>query len=120
MNEMGLKANSKPKKSARVVGDVLGKYHPHGDTACYEALVRMAQEWNTRYPLIKLDGNNGSRDGDPAAAMRYTEIKMTQIGEQVLKDVHKETVEFKPNYDDTEVEPVEFPCMLPMLMANGM
>lgn len=119
MNEMGLKANSKPKKSARVVGDVLGKYHPHGDTACYEALVRMAQEWNTRYPLIKLDGNNGSRDGDPAAAMRYTEIKMTQIGEQVLKDVHKETVEFKANYDDTELEPVEFPCMLPMLMANG-
>lgn len=119
MNEMGLKANSKPKKSARVVGDVLGKFHPHGDTACYEALVRMAQEWNTRYPLIKLDGNNGSRDGDPAAAMRYTEIKMTQIGEQVLKDVHKETVEFKANYDDTELEPVEFPCMLPMLMANG-
>ena len=119
MNEMGLKANSKPKKSARVVGDVLGKFHPHGDSACYEALVRMAQEWNTRYPLIKLDGNNGSRDGDPAAAMRYTEIKMTNIGEQLLKDVHKETVDFKPNYDDTEVEPVEFPCMLPMLMANG-
>lgn len=119
MNEMGLKANSKPKKSARVVGDVLGKYHPHGDQACYLAIVRMAQEWNTRYPLVKLDGNNGSRDGDPAAAMRYTEIKMSPIGEQVLADSHKNTVDFKPNYDDTEVEPVEFPCMLPMLMANG-
>lgn len=119
MNEMGLSFKSKPKKSARVVGDVLGKYHPHGDTACYDALVRTSQEWNTRYPLTKIDGNNGSRDGDPAAAMRYTEIKLSAIGEQMLKDIHKDTVDFKANYDDTEREPVELPCMLPMLMANG-
>ena len=119
MGEMGLDSKSKPKKSARVVGDVLGKYHPHGDTACYEALVRTSQDWNTRYPLTKIDGNNGSRDGDPAAAMRYTEIKLSAIGEQMLKDIHKNTVDFKPNYDDTELEPIDLPCMLPMLMANG-
>ena len=73
-----------------------------------------------RYPLVQLDGNNGSRDGDPAAAMRYTEIKLTKIGEQMLSDIHKNTVEFVPNYDDTELEPSELPCMLPMLLANGM
>lgn len=119
MSEMGLQADKKPKKSARVVGDVLGKYHPHGDMSVYEAIVRMAQEWNSRYPLIKLDGNNGSRDGDPAAAMRYTEIKMSRIGQLSTTDIHKNTVDFKPNYDDTEKEPITLPMMLPMLMANG-
>lgn len=119
MSEMGLKANQKPKKAARVVGDVIGRFHPHGDQSVYDATVRMAQEWNSRYPLVYLQGNNGSRDGDPAAAMRYTEIKLTKIGEQLTADLHKNTVDFKPNYDDTELEPVTFPCMLPMLLANG-
>lgn len=119
MSEMGLKANSKPKKSARVVGDVLGKWHPHGDTSVYDALVRAAQEWNMRYPLVDIHGNNGSRDGDPAAAMRYTEMKLTKIGEEMLSSIHKGTVDFEPNYDDTELEPQELPCMLPMLLANG-
>lgn len=119
MTEMGLRAKEKPKKAARVVGDVIGKYHPHGDQSVYDATVRMAQEWNSRYPLVYLQGNNGSRDGDPAAAMRYTEIKMTKIGEQLTTNLHKDTVDFKPNYDDTELEPVTLPCMLPMLLANG-
>lgn len=119
MNEMGLKANSKVKKSARVVGDVLGKYHPHGDASVYDALVRAGQEWNMRYPLVKIQGNNGSRDGDSPAAMRYTEMKLTKIGEKMLSGIHKDTVDFMPNYDDTELEPKELPCMLPMLLANG-
>lgn len=89
------------------------------DASVYEAVVRATQDWNMRYPLVQLDGNNGSRDGDPAAAMRYTEIKLTKIGEQMLSDIHKNTVEFVPNYDDTELEPSELPCMLPMLLANG-
>lgn len=120
MNEMGLRANSKPKKSARVVGDVLGKFHPHGDASVYDAVVRATQDWSMRYPLVELSGNNGSRDGDPAAAMRYTEIRLSKIGEQMLTDIHKNTVDFVSNYDDTELEPSELPCMLPMLLANGM
>lgn len=119
MYTMGLKANTKPKKSARVVGDVLGKYHPHGDASVYEAIVRSAQDWSMRYPLISLEGNNGSRDGDPAAAMRYTEIKLSKIGEAILDDINKNTVDFAPNYDDTELEPTTLPCKLPMLLANG-
>ena len=119
MYDMGLRANAKPKKSARVVGDVLGKYHPHGDASVYEAIVRATQDWNMRYPLINLQGNNGSRDGDSAAAMRYTEIKLTKIGEQTLADINKNTVDFSPNYDDTELEPDTLPCRLPMLLANG-
>lgn len=120
MYDMGLRANAKPKKSARVVGDVLGKYHTHGDASVYEAIVRATQDWNMRYPLINLQGNNGSRDGDSAAAMRYTEIKLTKIGEQTLADINKNTVDFSPNYDDTELEPDTLPCRLPMLLANGM
>lgn len=119
MHQMGLKASGKPKKSARVVGDVLGKWHPHGDASVYEAIVRMAQEWNSRYPLVYLQGNNGSRDGDPAAAMRYTEIKFSPIGEHIMSDINKNTVDFKPNYDNTEMEPVATPGMLPILLANG-
>lgn len=119
MNEMGLKANSKTKKSARVVGDVIGKYHARGDTSVYEATVRASQPWNMRYPLIFLQGNNGSRDGDPAAAMRYTEVKLTKYGEQMLKDIHKDTIDFIPNYDDTELEPNDIPSLLPNLLANG-
>lgn len=120
MYQMGLRASGKPKKAARVVGDVIGKWHPHGDQSVYDAIVRMAQEWNSRYPLVYLQGNNGSRDGDPAAAMRYTEIKLTPIGEHNMADINKNTVDFQPNYDNTEMEPVDTPTMLPMLFANGM
>jgi DNA gyrase subunit A len=119
MNEMGLKANAKQKKSARVVGDVIGKFHPHGDTSVYEAAVRMSQDWTLRYPIIDFQGNNGSRDNDSAAAMRYTEIRLSHYGEQLLKDVNKNTVDFKANYDDTEVEPIAAPSLIPNLLANG-
>lgn len=119
MYNLGLKANSQHKKSARVVGDVLGLWHPHGDASVYEALVRLSQEWNMRYPLVNIHGNNGSRDGDGPAAMRYTGIKLTKIGEQVLSDINKNTVDYELNYDDTEMEPVTLPCNLPLLLANG-
>ena len=119
MYQMGLKPSGKPKKSARVVGDVIGRFHPHGDQAVYDAIVRMSQDWNSRYPLVELQGNNGSRDGDSPAAMRYTEIKLTAIGEHNMEDVNKNTVDFQPNYDNTELEPIDTPTMLPMLFANG-
>lgn len=119
MYNLGLKANSQHKKSARVVGDVLGLWHPHGDASVYEALVRLSQDWNMRYPLVDIHGNNGSRDGDSAAAMRYTGARLTKIGEQVLSDINKNTVDYELNYDDTEMEPVTLPCNLPLLLANG-
>lgn len=119
MYTMGLKSNAKVKKSARVVGDTLGKFHAHGDASVYEAIVRASQDWNMRYPLIEMPSNNGSRDGDPAAAMRYTELRLSKVGEAILDDINKNTVEFEPNYDDTELEPVTLPCKLPMLIANG-
>ena len=119
MYEMGLRANSSYKKSARIVGDVLGKYHPHGDASVYDALVRLAQDFSLRYPVVNPQGNFGSIDGDPAAAMRYTEAKMSRIGEEMLSDIQKETVDFKPNYDDSLTEPSVLPGAFPFLLANG-
>ncbi len=106
-------------KCARVVGEVLGKYHPHGDSACYDALVRLAQDFSMRYPLIDGQGNFGSIDGDPAAAYRYTECRMKKIGQELLSDIDKETVDFQPNYDDKETEPTVLPTRLPNLLING-
>lgn len=119
MFEMGLKYNTPFKKSARIVGDVLGKYHPHGDASVYEALVRLAQTFSLRYPVVYPQGNFGSIDGDPAAAMRYTEAKMSRIGEEMLNDIQKETVDFGPNYDDSLEEPLVLPAAFPFLLANG-
>lgn len=119
MFEMGLRANSSFKKCARIVGDVLGKYHPHGDASVYDALVRLAQDFSLRYPVVNPQGNFGSIDGDPAAAMRYTEAKMSRIGEEMLQDIQKETVNFGPNYDDSMQEPTVLPASFPFLLANG-
>lgn len=119
MSEIGLSTTSKHMKSARVVGDVLGKYHPHGDSAAYEALVRMSQDFSLRYPLIDGQGNFGSRDGDGAAAMRYTEVRLTPYSELLLSEVKQGTVDFKKNYDGTMDEPTVLPARLPMLLLNG-
>ncbi|EDM24176.1 DNA gyrase subunit A [Caminibacter mediatlanticus] len=119
MYKMGITSSSPYKKSARIVGDVIGKYHPHGDTAVYEALVRMAQNFSMREPLIDGQGNFGSIDGDNAAAMRYTEARLTKIAEELLKDIDKDTVDFIPNYDGTEKEPVVLPARFPNLLVNG-
>jgi DNA gyrase subunit A len=106
-------------KCARVVGDVLGRFHPHGDSAAYDALVRLAQDFAMRYPLIDGQGNFGSVDGDPPAAYRYTECRMEKIGQELLADIDKETVEYQPNYDDKEMEPTVLPTKLPNLLVNG-
>ena len=119
MKEMGLKHNTAYKKSARVVGDVLGKYHPHGDSAVYGAVVRMAQDFSLRYPMIDGQGNFGSIDGDFAAAMRYTEVRMDAITEEMLADLDKNTVDFIPNYDDSLKEPLILPSKIPSLLING-
>lgn len=119
MYEMGLRANTPFKKAARIVGDVLGKYHPHGDSSVYDALVRLAQDFSLRYPVVKPQGNFGSVDGDPAAAMRYTEAKLSAIGEEMLADLQKETVDFGPNYDDSLEEPLVLPAAFPFLLVNG-
>lgn len=119
MYEMGLRFNTPFKKAARIVGDVLGKYHPHGDASVYDALVRLAQDFSLRYPVVKPQGNFGSIDGDPAAAMRYTEAKMSRIGEEMLNDIQKETVDFIPNYDDSLLEPHVLPASVPFLLING-
>jgi DNA gyrase subunit A len=119
MNLMGLKPNTQTKKSARVVGDVIGKFHPHGDTAVYDAMVRMAQDFSLRYPLVFGQGNFGSIDGDPPAAYRYTEAKLMQISSELLQDIEKETVKFVPNYDNSLKEPTLLPGKLPSLMLNG-
>jgi DNA gyrase subunit A len=119
MHEMGLQPNRPTKKSARVVGDVMGKLHPHGDASIYDALVRMAQPFSLRYPLVEGQGNFGSVDGDPPAAMRYTEARLAKISAAVLEDIDKETVDFKSNYDDTEVEPEVLPTRIPNLLVNG-
>ena len=119
MDAMGLGANAKPVKSARVVGDVLGKYHPHGDQAAYDALVRMAQSFSLRYPLIDGQGNFGSRDGDGAAAMRYTEARLTPISRLLLDELNQGTVDFMPNYDGSQQEPKLLPARLPMVLLNG-
>jgi DNA gyrase subunit A len=119
MNELGLTSSARFRKSAAVVGDVLGKYHPHGDTAVYDSMVGMAQEFSYRYPLILGQGNFGSVDGDNAAAMRYTEAKMSKISSELLRDLEKETVDFRPNYDQTRKEPIVFPSAVPALLLNG-
>ena len=119
MQQLGLKPNSQTKKSARIVGDVIGKYHPHGDTAVYEAMVRMAQDFSLRYPLVFGQGNFGSVDGDSAAAMRYTEARIMDISSELLLDLEKETVNFVPNYDNSLKEPELLPGKLPNLLLNG-
>jgi DNA gyrase subunit A len=119
MNELGNDYNKAPKKSARIVGDVIGKYHPHGDTAVYDTMVRMAQDFSMRYPLIDGQGNFGSIDGDSPAAMRYTEVRLARIAGEMLADIDKETVDFTPNYDETTVEPAVMPSRLPNLLLNG-
>ncbi|MEP5254681.1 DNA gyrase subunit A [Winogradskyella rapida] len=119
MHELGIRANSAHKKSARIVGEVLGKYHPHGDTSVYDAMVRMAQEWSLRYMLVDGQGNFGSVDGDSPAAMRYTEARMRKISEDMLADIEKETVDHKLNFDDTLKEPTVLPTRIPGLLVNG-
>ena len=119
MNELGLQYNKPYKKSARIVGEVLGKYHPHGDTAVYDAMVRMAQEWSMRYKLIDGQGNFGNQDGDGPAAMRYTEARLQRMTESMLSDLDKETVDFQPNFDDSETEPTVLPSRIPQLLVNG-
>jgi len=119
MHDLGVNSKSAHKKSARIVGEVLGKYHPHGDTSVYDAMVRMAQEWSLRYLLIDGQGNFGSVDGDSPAAMRYTEARMRKISEEILADIDKETVDFKLNFDDTLEEPTVMPTRVPTLLING-
>ena len=119
MSELGVLSNRAYKKSARIVGEVLGKYHPHGDSSVYDAMVRMAQEWSLRYPLVDGQGNFGSIDGDSPAAMRYTEAKLKRIAEETLSDIEKETVDFQPNFDDTLQEPTVLPTRIPTLLVNG-
>jgi DNA gyrase subunit A len=119
MYELGNEYGKPYKKSARIVGDVIGKYHPHGDTAVYDALVRMVQEFSLRYPLIDGQGNFGSMDGDSAAAMRYTEVRLAKIASELLSDLDKETVETVPNYDGSLTEPRVLPARIPTLLVNG-
>ena len=119
MQELGLTATAKTRKSATVVGEVLGKYHPHGDASVYDAMVRLAQDFSMRYPLVVGQGNFGSIDGDNAAAMRYTEAKMSRLASEMLKDLDKDTVEFRPNYDNTKQEPSVLPAAIPNLLLNG-
>ena len=119
MGEMGVRPGSAFKKSARIVGDVMGKYHPHGDSSIYDAMVRLAQDWNMRYPLVDGQGNFGSLDGDPPAAMRYTEARLGRVGDILLADLDKDTVDFRPNYDGSESEPSVLPAKLPNLLLNG-
>ncbi|MFA5841859.1 MAG: DNA gyrase subunit A [Candidatus Paceibacterota bacterium] len=119
MNEIGLTSSAKTRKSSNVVGEVLGKYHPHGDVAVYDSMVKMTQDFSMRYPLIVGQGNFGSIDGDSAAAMRYTEAKMSKISSEMLRDLDKETVEWRPNYDNTKKEPAVLPASLPNLLLNG-
>ena len=119
MKELGLSPDKPHRKSARIVGDTMGKYHPHGDSSIYGALVNMAQEWNTRYPLVDGHGNFGSEDGDGPAAMRYTEARLSKISMEMLADINKDTVDFEPNFDETEKEPVVLPSRYPNLLVNG-
>lgn len=119
MHDLGMASNKPFKKSARIVGEVIGKYHPHGDSAAYETMVRMAQDFSLRYPLIQGQGNFGSVDGDNAAAMRYTEARLSKISEEILEDIDKETVNFQPNFDGELKEPVVLPCKIPNLIING-
>src|SRR6188508_2994391 len=119
MLDLGVNYNKPYKKSARIVGEVLGKYHPHGDASVYETMVRMAQEWSLRYTLVDGQGNFGSVDGDSAAAMRYTEARLRRIAEELLADINKDTVDFQPNFDDSLTEPTVLPAKFPNLLVNG-
>ena len=119
MDGLGLRHTSQTKKSARIVGEVLGKYHPHGDSSVYDAMARMAQDWSLRYPLVFGQGNFGSMDGDPVAAMRYTEAKLSKLSDEVLADLDKDTVDFQNNFDDSLQEPTVLPTKLPLLLLNG-
>lgn len=119
MNQLGLHYNKAYKKSARLVGEVLGKYHPHGDSSVYDAMVRLAQDWNMRYTIIEGQGNFGNQDGDGPAAMRYTEVRLERLGEHMLDDLDKETVDFQLNFDDSEKEPTILPTRIPQLLING-
>jgi DNA gyrase subunit A len=119
MNEIGSNSTKPYKKSARIVGEVLGKFHPHGDSSVYFAMVRMAQEWSLRYPLIDGQGNFGSVDGDSPAAMRYTEARLKKLAEEMIADLDKNTVDFRPNFDETLQEPVVLPSKFPNLLVNG-
>lgn len=119
MHESGLRSSARHRKSATVVGDVMGKYHPHGDSSIYDSMVRLAQPWATRYMLVNGQGNFGSMDGDPPAAMRYTEAKMQRVADELLADIDKETVDFRDNYDGTQTEPTVLPAKLPNLLLNG-
>src|SRR5690554_1144518 len=119
MQDLGLAYNKPHRKSARVVGEVLGKYHPHGDSSVYEAMVRMAQDWSLRYPLIDGQGNFGHVDGDRPAAMRYTEARLARLADELLGDIKKDTVDFQFNFDDSLQEPVVLPAAFPNLLVNG-
>src|SRR5687768_10436195 len=119
MTELGLASNRPYKKSARIVGEVLGKYHPHGDQSVYDAMVRLAQDWNVRYPFVDGQGNFGSIDGDPPAAMRYTEVRLQPLAEELLAELRQRTVDFRPTYDNERFEPVVLPAQFPNLLANG-
>jgi DNA gyrase subunit A len=119
MHELGIRSTGAHKKSARIVGEVLGKYHPHGDSSVYDSMVRMAQDWSLRYMLVDGQGNFGSIDGDSPAAMRYTEARLKKISEEMLKDIDKETVDFRLNFDDSLQEPTVLPSRVPNLLING-
>ena len=119
MDGLGLSYSGQTKKSARIVGEVLGKFHPHGDSSVYDAMARLAQDWNQRYPLVSGQGNFGSMDGDPVAAMRYTEAKLARLADEVLGDLDKDTVDFTLNFDDTILEPTVLPTKAPLLLLNG-
>src|SRR5213592_4026815 len=119
MKTMGLSATRGYRKCAKIVGEVMGNFHPHGDASIYDTLVRMAQDFNMRYPLVDGQGNFGSVDGDPPAAMRYTEARLTKVAEDMLADIDKETVDFGPNYDESLVEPLVLPSKIPNLLVNG-
>ena len=119
MSELGMFFNRPYKKSARIVGEVLGKYHPHGDSAVYDTIVRMVQDFSLRYPLVDGQGNFGSIDGDSAAAMRYTEVRLSRISNEILRDLDKDTVDFRANFDETLQEPVVLPTVFPSMMCNG-
>src|SRR5947208_14699200 len=119
MLDLGVLSNRPYKKSARIVGEVLGKYHPHGDSSVYDAMVRMAQEWSLRYPLVDGQGNYGSMDGDPPAAMRYTEARFRKLAEEMLSDIDKDTVDMTLNFDDSLKEPTVLPAKIPNLLMNG-
>lgn len=119
MNDLGMTSDKPFKKSARIVGEVIGKYHPHGDSAVYEAMVRMAQDFNYRNMLVEGHGNFGSVDGDGAAAMRYTEARLSKISMEILRDITKDTIDYQDNYDGSEREPVVMPARFPNLLVNG-